>query len=41
MIVCYNLPIVSARAIPQQIKFFNDHSKLFLPKVGEIDSFIN
>jgi len=32
MIITYMLPIVSARAIPQQIKFYNTH-------IGELDKF--
>ena len=41
MIICYELPIVSARAIPQQIDFFNKHSKNHLPSfiVGELSKF--
>ena len=26
LIITYELPIISARAVPQQINFFNDHS---------------
>lgn len=32
MIVTYELPIISARAIPQQIDFFNTH-------IGELTKF--
>lgn len=44
--ITYELPIVSARAVPQQINFFNAHSKewvkvdlkyCFFIKVGELD----
>ena len=32
LLICYELPIISARAVPQQIEFFNKH-------LGVLDSF--
>eukprot|EP00828_Plagiopyla_frontata_P043787 TRINITY_DN6963_c0_g1_i1.p1 TRINITY_DN6963_c0_g1~~TRINITY_DN6963_c0_g1_i1.p1 ORF type:complete len:125 (+),score=30.11 TRINITY_DN6963_c0_g1_i1:150-524(+) len=32
MIICYELPIISARAVPQQINFFNK-------EIGELEKF--
>lgn len=32
MIICYELPIISARAVPQQVNFFNSH-------IGELERF--
>lgn len=29
LLITYELPIISARAVPQQINFFNNHSKFF------------
>ena len=41
MIITYELPIVSARAIPQQINFYNTYSKIYFFNfiVGELDKF--
>ena len=44
MIICYELPIISARAVPQQINFFNKESKAFIflkiiLLVGELEKF--
>merc|ERR1719264_2256695 len=33
LLICYELPIISARAVPQQIEFFNKH-------IGRLDSFV-
>jgi len=46
-LITYLLPIVSARAVPQQIDFFNTHSKnfvlnaliLLINLVGELEKF--
>ena len=39
MIITYILPIISARAIPQQINFYNDFSNFFVNVVGELEKF--
>jgi hypothetical protein len=39
ILITYILPIISARAVPQQINFYNDFSKNEFNLVGELEQF--
>lgn len=39
LLITYVLPIISARAVPQQINFYNEFSKIASNIVGELEVF--